>query len=123
MVLFRKQIWIVIQLSVIPKWNPLHVLKVFKHYSCYSIYGFYVCFVDRCLSFVLFLLAILLSVLLRYTDSDYPFGIFSDYFSYIKPHRWMPCSSVVDRGQSKIYKTGICSISSKHRASRSKSKE
>ena len=29
----------------------------------------YVCFVDRCL-------AIVLSVLLRYTDSDYPFGIF-----------------------------------------------
>ena len=27
-------------------------------------------------SFVLFLLAIVLSVLLRYTDSDYPFGIF-----------------------------------------------
>jgi hypothetical protein len=32
-----------------------------------------VCFVDRCLSFVLFLLAIVLSVLLQYTDSDYPF--------------------------------------------------
>ena len=31
-----------------------------------------VCFVDRCLSFVLFLLAIVLSVL-QYTDSDYPF--------------------------------------------------
>jgi hypothetical protein len=36
----------------------------------------YICFVDRCLPFVLFLLAIVLSVLLRYTDSDYPFGIF-----------------------------------------------
>ena len=36
----------------------------------------YVCFVDRYLSFVLFLLAIVLSVLLRHTDSDYPFGIF-----------------------------------------------
>jgi hypothetical protein len=36
----------------------------------------YVCFVDRCLSFVPFLLGIVLSVLLRYTDSDYPFGIF-----------------------------------------------
>ena len=34
-----------------------------------------VCFVDRCLSFVLFLLTIVLSVL-RFTDSDYPFGIF-----------------------------------------------
>jgi hypothetical protein len=37
----------------------------------------YVCFVDRCLSFcVLFLFAIVLSVLLRYTDSDCPFDIF-----------------------------------------------
>jgi len=35
-----------------------------------------VCFVDRFLSFVLFRLAIVLSVLLRFTDSDYPFGIF-----------------------------------------------
>jgi hypothetical protein len=32
-----------------------------------------VCFVDRCLSFVLFLFAIVLYVLLQYTDSDYPF--------------------------------------------------
>ena len=30
--------------------------------------------------FVLFLLAIALSVLLRYTDSDYPFGIFKLFF-------------------------------------------
>ena len=36
----------------------------------------YVYFVDRCLSFCPFLLAIVLSVLLRFTDSDYPFGIF-----------------------------------------------
>jgi len=37
----------------------------------------YVCFEDLCLSLcTLFLLAIVLSVLLRYTDSDYPFGIF-----------------------------------------------
>ena len=34
-----------------------------------------VCFVDRCLSFCIFLLAIVLSVFLSYTDSDYPFGI------------------------------------------------
>ena len=32
-----------------------------------------VCFVDGCLSFVLFLLAIVLSVLLQYTNSDYLF--------------------------------------------------
>jgi hypothetical protein len=51
--------------------------------------GLYVCFVDRCLSFVLFLLAIMLSVLLRYTDSDYPFGIL--YFGQnnsIIENRW-----------------------------------
>jgi hypothetical protein len=30
-------------------------------------------------SFVLFLSAIALSVLLRLTDSDYPFGIFNDF--------------------------------------------
>ena len=35
----------------------------------------YVCFVVVC-PFVLFLLAIVLSVLFRYTDSDCPFGIF-----------------------------------------------
>ena len=34
-----------------------------------------VCFVNRCLSFCPFLLAIVLSVL-RFTNSDYPFGIF-----------------------------------------------
>ena len=31
---------------------------------------------------VLFLLAIVLSVLLRYTDSDYPFGIFKLFFAF-----------------------------------------
>ena len=37
----------------------------------------YVYFVDRCLSFcIFFLLAIVFSIL-RYTDSDYPFGIFN----------------------------------------------
>jgi hypothetical protein len=35
----------------------------------------YVCFVDR-----FFLLAIVLSVLLRYTNSDCPFGIFKLFF-------------------------------------------
>jgi hypothetical protein len=35
-----------------------------------------VCFVDRCLSFcTFFFLAILLSVLFQYTDSDYLYGI------------------------------------------------
>jgi hypothetical protein len=35
----------------------------------------FVCFVDRCLSFDLFIVAIVLSVLLLYTDSDYTFDI------------------------------------------------
>ena len=34
--------------------------------------------------FVLFLLAIVLSVLFRYTDSDYPFGIFKLFFVYLR---------------------------------------
>ena len=42
--------------------------------SCYSIFSF-ICMFSRSM-FVLFLLAIVLSVLLRFTDSDYPFGIF-----------------------------------------------
>ena len=37
---------------------------------------FYVVFCSVICPFVLFLLAIVLSVLLRFTDSDYPFGIF-----------------------------------------------
>jgi len=37
--------------------------------------------------FVLFLLAIVLSVLLRYTDSDYPFGIFKPFLtSFMDTH-------------------------------------
>jgi hypothetical protein len=47
----------------------------------------YVCFVDRCLSLCTFLLAIVLSVLLRFTDSDYHFGIYKLFLAsdfYIK---------------------------------------
>jgi hypothetical protein len=36
----------------------------------------YLCVVDLVCPFVLFLLAIVLSVLLRYTESDCPFGVF-----------------------------------------------
>ena len=42
----------------------------------------YECFVDRFCPFVLFLLAIVLSVLLRYTDSDCPFVIFKFICKY-----------------------------------------
>ena len=41
----------------------------------------YVCFVYVVCPFVLFPLIIVLSVLLLYTDSDYPFGIFKLFFS------------------------------------------
>ena len=46
----------------------------FEWGSCYSIFSF-MCMFCRSL-FVLFLLAIVLSVFLRFIDSDYPFGIF-----------------------------------------------
>ena len=36
-----------------------------------------VCFVDRCLPFCPFLFAIVFSVVLRFTDSHYSFGIFT----------------------------------------------
>ena len=42
----------------------------------------YVCFVDRCLSFCNFVFAIVLSVRIRFMDSDHIFGIFK-LFLYI----------------------------------------
>ena len=42
-----------------------------------------VCFMDRCLSFCSLPLAIVLSVLLQYTDADCSFGIFKFFLSYI----------------------------------------
>jgi hypothetical protein len=42
-----------------------------------------VCAIDRCLFFVLFHLAIVLSILLRFTDSDYSFGIFKLFFNQV----------------------------------------
>ena len=56
----------------------------------------YICFVDRCLSFCLFLLVIVLSVLLRSTESDYTFGIFTLFLTSFV-HRsvtetWHKCS-------------------------------
>jgi hypothetical protein len=40
------------------------------------------CYLIVVCPFVLFLLAIVLSVLLQYTDSDFPFGIFNLFFSH-----------------------------------------
>jgi hypothetical protein len=42
----------------------------------------YVCYVDRCLSFCPFPLITVLSVL-RFTDSDFPFGIFKLFLKCI----------------------------------------
>ena len=44
----------------------------------------YVCFVDRCLSFCTFFFAIVFSVLLQYTVSDCPFGVFKLFFDYFE---------------------------------------
>ena len=51
----------------------------------------YVCFADRCLSFCTFLVAIVLSVLLRYTDSDCPFVIFKLFLRicWIVPKKYL----------------------------------
>ena len=56
-----------------PEFTP-----VFLWGLCYSIFSFLCSFlyITAC-SFVLFLLAIMLSILLQFTDSDYPFDIFN----------------------------------------------
>jgi hypothetical protein len=55
--------------------------------SCYLIFSF-MCMFCRSL-FVLFLLAIVLSVLLRYTDYDYPFDIFKLFLQhFFRTLRW-----------------------------------
>jgi hypothetical protein len=57
--------------------------------------------VDRWLSFLLFLSVIVLSVLLRYTDSDYPFGIFKLFFLHFSGickqilHCSCPCKQIL----------------------------
>ena len=43
-----------------------------------------VCFVDRCLSFRPFFETIVSSVLLRFMDSSYPFGIFKLFLQSVK---------------------------------------
>ena len=51
--------------------------------------------------FVLFLLAIVLSVLLRYTDTDCPFGIFKPFF--FNAHRIYKCKLVIVVGMLQIH--------------------
>jgi len=54
----------------------IHQRPVFSGVRVIRSLVLYVCFVDRCLSFCTFSFASVLSVLPRYMDSDYPFGIF-----------------------------------------------
>ena len=64
-----------VELLTIPEFTP-----VFSGVRVTRCFVLCVCFVDRCLSF----LVIVLSVL-RYTDSDYPFGIFKLFFNIFHP--------------------------------------
>jgi hypothetical protein len=61
----------------------------------------YVCFVDLVCPFILFLLAIVFSALLRYTNSDYPFSIFKLFVDPVYPrsHRRPAESPEVSRFQ------------------------
>ena len=65
----------------------------------------YICFVDRCLSFCTFFLAIVLSVL-RYTDSDCPFGIFKLFLRIccIVPKKYL---LLLDQTISLHFRSGI----------------
>jgi hypothetical protein len=68
-------------------WNTLTILSdVSLNQTCYSIFSFIRMFCGSLfvlLSF--FFLAIVFSVLLRYTDSDYPFGIFKLFLHGLWP--------------------------------------
>ena len=63
-------------LSRVFKWGSCYSTFSFQWGSCYSIFSF-ICMFCKSLFVLLyfFLLFIVLSVLLQYTDSDYPFGI------------------------------------------------
>ena len=63
--------------------RSIQVRPPYKWGSCYSIS----CFVDRRLSLVIFLSAIVLLVFLRFTDSDYPLDIFK--LSFIGVSYWI----------------------------------
>ena len=54
----------------------LSSLPVFSGFPVTQSLVLCVCFVDRCLSFHSFSFGHVLFVFLRFTDSDYPFGIF-----------------------------------------------
>jgi len=67
------------------------------------------CFVDRCLSVCTFPLAIVLSVLLRYTNSDYPIGILKLFLYSSQP----ACEKIHPNQHSeRLAKTGSPHITS-----------
>ena len=47
---------------------------------CFSVRFFFGMFIDRCLSFILFFLLVIVLSVLRFKDYDYPFGIFKLFF-------------------------------------------
>jgi hypothetical protein len=57
-----------------------------------------VCFVDRGLSFCTFFFVIVLSVLLRNTDSDYPIDIFKLLFIHGRSHSWLGTDTSIKCG-------------------------
>ena len=65
-----------------------------------------VCFVDRCLFFVIFLLAIVFSVLLRFMNSYYP-SVYSSYSYMLDKLRG-------HRGRMVVGFTTTCTISAYH---------
>ena len=65
-----------VELELLTRLGAPEFIPVFSGFRVARSLVLYVCFVDHFCSFVLFLLTIVLSVLLRYTDSDCAFGIF-----------------------------------------------
>jgi hypothetical protein len=76
--------WLVLEQELLTLPEHLSSPSVFSEVHVTQSLVLCVCFVDRCLSLCTFLLAIVLSVL-RYTDSDYPFGVFKLFLLSHKP--------------------------------------
>ena len=75
--------------SYFPTWMPLATYYYYKdlHFSCNNRvldlqFYVYVLQIDVC-PLVLFLLAIVLSVLFRFMESDYPFGILKLFLHFL----------------------------------------
>ena len=112
------------------RWLPLveqELLTLPKHMSSPPVLSgvrvtrslVFMCMFCRSLFVLLYILAVVLSVLLRYTNSDSPFGIFK-HFVYYKHRSTLKNRSVCDRkshqylNQSRWVKTDILSSSFHH---------